>query len=94
MMSVAMVDQNTTQFEKEETSSNQSSNGGGEFLSEEEYRKERIRQLKDRIATYTKMKKEEEIEHITPGRRQWYNRVRDKLREELEKLENQKEGDN
>jgi len=61
----------------------------GPYLSDEEYRKEQIKQLQKAMSTYMHMKKEEES--LSDGRRKWFNKIISEKREEIRELMEEKE---
>lgn len=56
----------------------------GPYLDQEEYLKERIKQLQKEMSTYMSMKRDEEP--LSDGRRRWFNQVISDKREQIRKV--------
>lgn len=56
----------------------------GAYLSEEEYKETRLKQLQQTMSTYMKMKRNEE--NLSDGRRRWFNQEISKNREEIQEV--------
>lgn len=61
------------------------------FLTDSQHRKAMIRRHQQDIETYEEMKEEEKEEVISQGRKKWFNKQINQLREKIRDLE---QGDN